>query len=74
MLLLAPFHIGGVFLFRYGYELYDLPRALRDTAIIVFITVATVVSIAVLFVVLGAMGEGKSGSSRATSPGIFDGV
>jgi len=32
--LLAPVYIGGVFLFSYGYELYDLPRALRLTAIL----------------------------------------
>ncbi|MDE3090497.1 MAG: hypothetical protein KGJ80_14035 [Chloroflexota bacterium] len=75
MLLLAPFYIGGVFLFSYGYELYDIPRALRDTAIIVFITVAAVVIIAVLFVVLGSLGEGKSsssssrGSSKSSSSG-----
>ena len=67
MLVLAPFYIGGVFVFSYGYELYDLPRALRDTAIIVFITVASVVIIAVLFVVLGAMGEGRSSSSSSKS-------
>ena len=67
MLVLAPFYIGGVFVFSYGYELYDLPRALRDTAIIVFITVASVVIVAVLFVVLGAMGEGKSSSSSSRS-------
>ncbi|HEX7593778.1 MAG TPA: hypothetical protein VF429_06365 [Anaerolineae bacterium] len=67
MLLLAPFYIGGVFLFSYGYELYNLPRALRDTAIIVFITVASVVIVAVLFIVLGAMGEGKSSSSSSKS-------
>jgi hypothetical protein len=65
MLILSPFYIGGAFLFSYGYELYDLPRALRDTAIIVFITLASVVIIAVLFVVLGAMGEGRSGSSSS---------
>lgn len=67
MLLLAPFYIGGVFLFSYGYELYNLPRALRDTAIIVFITVASVVIVAVLFVVLGSMGEGRSNSSSRSS-------
>ncbi len=38
--LLAPFYVGGVFLFSYGYELYNIPRALRLTAIIVFLTVA----------------------------------
>ncbi len=67
MLLLAPFYIGGVFLFSYGYELYDLGKALRDTAIIVFITLAAVVIIAVLFVVAGAMGSGKSSSSSKSS-------
>ncbi len=67
MLVLAPFYIGGVFLFSYGYELYDLPRALRDTAIIVFITVAAVAIVAVLFVALAAMGEGRSGSSSSKS-------
>ena len=51
MLILAPFYVGGVFLFSYGYELYDIPRALRLTAIIVFITLAAVVIVAVLFAV-----------------------
>src|ERR1041384_4406534 len=46
---LAPFYIGGVFLFSYGYELYNIPRALRLTAIILFFTVAAVVIVAVLF-------------------------
>ena len=65
---LAPFYIGGVFLFSYGYELYDLARALRLTAIVVFITVAAVVIVAVLAVALAAMGEqtsNSSGSSRS---------
>ncbi len=67
MLLLAPFYIGGVFLFSYGYELYDVPKALRDTIIIVVITLAAVVIIAVLFVVAGAMSGGKSSSSSKSS-------
>ncbi len=66
ILLLAPFYIGGVFLFSYGYELYDIGKALRDTAIVVFITVAAVVIIAVLFFVVGALGSGKS-SSKSSS-------
>lgn len=66
MLLLAPFYIGGVFLFSYGYELYDVPKALRDTAIIVFITLAAVVIIAVLFLVVAAMGKSKSGLSKTS--------
>ena len=61
--LLAPFYVGGVFLFSYGYELYNIPRALRLTAIIVFFTVASVVIVAVLFFVLGAGGKGLSESS-----------
>ena len=61
--ILAPFYVGGVFLFSYGYELYNIPRAIRLTAIIVFVTLAAVVIIAVLFVVLGAGGKGSSSSS-----------
>ncbi len=61
--ILAPFYVGGVFLFSYGYELYNIPRAIRLTAIIVFVTLAAVVILAVLFVVLGAGGKGSSSSS-----------
>ena len=67
ILLLAPFYVGGVFLFSYGYELYDLPKALRDTAIIVFVTVASVVIIAVLFVLASGMSNSKSSSSSKSS-------
>src|SRR5215475_9479328 len=63
---LAPFYVGGVFLFSYGYELYNIPRALRLTAIIVFVTVAAVVIVAVLFVILGAGGKGISGGSSSS--------
>jgi hypothetical protein len=70
ILLLAPFYVGGVFLFSYGYELYNIPRALRLTAIIVFLTVAAVVIVAVLFLVLGAGGKGLTGgSSKKKSSG-----
>jgi hypothetical protein len=62
LVILAPFYVGGVFLFSYGYELYNIPRALRLTAIIVFVTVAAVVIVAVLFFVLGS-GKGDFGSS-----------
>lgn len=34
LIILAPFYVGGVFLFSYGYELYNIPRAIRLTAII----------------------------------------
>ncbi|HET9589582.1 MAG TPA: hypothetical protein VFO91_12415, partial [Anaerolineales bacterium] len=67
--LLAPFYIGGVFLFSYGYELYNVPRAIRLTAIIVFLTFAAVVIVAVLFFVLAAGGKGlaESSSSKKSS-------
>ena len=68
LLMLAPFYVGGVFLFSYGYELYNIPRALRLTAIIVFLTVGAVVIVAVLFFVLSA-GKGDFGSSKKKSSG-----
>jgi hypothetical protein len=67
--LLAPFYVGGVFLFSYGYELYNTPRALRLTAIIVFVTVGAVVIVAVLFFLLGS-GKGlPESSSKKSSSG-----
>lgn len=65
--ILAPFYVGGVFLFSYGYELYNLPRALRLTAIIVFVTVAAVVIVAVLLFVLANTKGGSRSSSRSSS-------
>jgi hypothetical protein len=47
--------------------LYDIPRALRLTAIVVFITLASVVIVAVLFAVLGDLGGGKSSSSKKSA-------
>lgn len=68
LLLLAPFYVGGVFLFSYGYELYNIPRAIRLTAIIVFVTLAAVVIVAVLFFVLGeSKGGSRSSGSRSKS-------
>ena len=67
IIILAPFYVGGVFLFSYGYELYNLPRALRLTAIIVFVTLASVVIIAVLFLALGNMKGGSGSSSKSKS-------
>jgi len=65
--ILFPFYVGGVFLFSYGYELYNIPRAIRLTAIIVFLTFAIVVIAAVLVVALGAGGKLPSGSSKSKS-------
>ena len=68
ILLLSPFYIGGVFLFSYGYELYNIPRALRLTAIIVFVTLAAVVIVAVLFALAGnSSGKSSSSSSKSKS-------
>ncbi len=64
---LVPIYIGSVFLFSYGYELYDIPKAIRLTAIIVFLTLAAVFMFAVLLVVLGALGKSKSSSSSSSS-------
>ena len=69
LVILAPFYIGGVFLFSYGYELYNIPRAIRLTAIIVFLTFAAVVIVAVLFFVLAGGGKLPSGSSKNKSSG-----
>ena len=69
LVLLAPFYVGGVFLFSYGYELYNIPRAIRLTAIIVFVTLAAVVIVAVLFFVLGESKGGSRSSSKSTSGG-----
>jgi hypothetical protein len=63
---LAPFYIGGVFVFSYGYELYNIPKALRLTAIIVFITVAAVDILAMLFLILAPMSEQESDSRRSS--------
>lgn len=62
--ILSPFYVGGVYLFSYGYELYNVKRAIRLTAIIVFITLAAVVIVAVLFFLLG---ESKGGSSKSSN-------
>ncbi len=67
LVVLAPFYVGGVFLFSYGYELYNIPRALRLTAIIVFVTVAAVVIVAVLFVLFSGDSKGGSRSSSSKS-------
>jgi hypothetical protein len=65
--LLAPVYTGGVFLFSYGYELYNMSRALKLTAIIVFITFAVVIIVAVLFSLLEGGGSSSSSSSSKSS-------
>ncbi len=67
--ILSPFYVGGVFLFSYGYELYNIPRAIRLTAIIVFVTVAAVVIVAVLFLLAGSGKDLPGSSSKKESSG-----
>jgi len=67
--ILFPFYVGGVFLFSYGYELYNISRAIRLTLIIVFLTVAAVVIVAVLFFVLAGGGKLPEGSRKKSSGG-----
>ena len=67
--LLAPFYVGGVFLFSYGYELFNVPRAIRLTLIIVFLTFAAVVIVAVLFFLLGSGKGFPESSSKKRSSG-----
>ena len=62
---LSPAYVIGVFMFSYGYELYDLPKTIRLTLIIVVLTVAAVVIIAVFFALLS--GSGSSSSSKSSS-------
>jgi len=69
LVILFPFYVGGVFMFSYGYELYNVPRAIRLTAIIVFLTVAAVVIVAVLFFVLAGGGKIPTGKSDKKSSG-----
>ena len=60
LVVLALIYAGSVFLFSYGYELYDVPQALRLTALLVFLSVAAVIIIAIL-------GRSKSDSSDDSS-------
>ena len=69
LVILFPFYVGGVFLFSYGYELYNVPRAIRLTAIIVFLTFAAVVIVAVLFFVLAGGGKLPERGSKSKSSG-----
>jgi len=66
VLVLAFVYIGGVYLFSYGYELYDTRKALRLTAIIVFTTFMSVVIIAVVFLLISAASESSSGGSSSS--------
>ncbi len=69
LVLLVPVYIGSVFTFSYGYELYDMDRALKLTGWIVGLTIGIVVVVGVLFCLLAGEsgGEGKSSNSKSKS-------
>jgi hypothetical protein len=64
---LVPIYAIGVFIFSYGYELYDMAKALKLTAIVVVISVFAVVMVAALVVVVGAMSKSRGESSGGSS-------
>jgi hypothetical protein len=66
---LGPAYVIGVFMFSYGYELYDMPKTIRLTLIIVVLTVAAVVIVAVLFALLGGSSSSSSSKSSSKSSG-----
>jgi len=70
--LLAPAYVGGVFLFSYGYELYDMPKALRLTAVIALVSVAAVLIVGVLFSLLGKARSGSSSDSDSDTDSSSD--
>jgi hypothetical protein len=63
---LVPVFVGATFIFSYGYELYDLKKALKLTATIGGIALAAVVIVVVLVVVAQS---GWSTSSRSKRSG-----
>ncbi len=66
--LLLLFYFGGVFAFSYGYELYDVTRALKLTLKIGLIGLALVVIILVLGFAIAALGKrGKAAAKLASS-------
>jgi len=70
ILLLAPVYAAGVFVFSYGYELYDLWAAIRLTLIVVAVTAFAVVMVAALFAVLSGSKDAKSSSSLTSGRGV----
>jgi len=70
IIILSPVYVIGVFIFSYGYELYDLGAAIRLTLIVVVITALAVVMVMALFAVLGGLkGDSKSSGSSKSGGG-----
>jgi hypothetical protein len=70
ILLLAPIYAAGVFVFSYGYELYDVGAAIRLTLIVVVVTALSVLMVAALFAVLSGSKDAKSAGSSKSSPRV----
>jgi hypothetical protein len=70
---LVPIYAVGVFVFSYGYELYDMKKALRLTAVVVVISVFAVVMVAALVAVIAAMSKSRGGSSSSGGSGYAGG-
>lgn len=64
---LGTIYAGAVFVFSYGYELYNFNKALRLTALIVVITVFAVILVAALFAVFSASKDSGSKSSSSSN-------
>ena len=76
---LAAMFIAGTFTFSYGYELYDIRKAMRLTLIIVLVAAVSVLILIVLvltirwiakpaFAAIGGLFSGRGGSSGSRSP------
>jgi hypothetical protein len=66
---IAVIFVGGTFAFSYGYELYNLGKAIRLTVIIVVVMAFVVLIAVVLFMALGSLLGGAKGSSRSRGSG-----
>ena len=67
LIVLGVAYLGAVFLFSYGYELYDLRKALRRSAVLAFIGPAIVAILAVVFVILREADDLPGGDSSTDS-------
>jgi hypothetical protein len=61
------FYIAGVFYFSYGYELYDLKKAIKLSLIIGVVGLALVVICIFFAALIGAAAKGLGGSKKSSS-------
>ena len=69
--MLGPIYVAGVYCFAHGWERGDVGKAVRLTAIVVAVTLAFVIVLAILFVIFAASSK-KSGSSSSSSSSDSD--